>query len=93
MTWYWNDKLYNLITLVTKNKNKMTETKRQKLYWQSKIIAELKKKGILGFLVEEISDSLNYLNSYKVKNVYENLDLLIADLSNIQTNYIREVLK
>ncbi len=71
----------------------MSSLKEQKLYWQNEIIAKLERKWILWFLIEEIKDSLEYLNAYKVKNVYENVDLLLADLSAIQTTYLKELRK
>ncbi len=63
------------------NKNKMI----------NEIVDILLENKILGFLVDEVAYSLYYMNPYKVKNVYEQLDNLINSLREIQNNYITSV--
>ena len=65
--------------------------KEKKEQWKQEIIARLEKENLMWFIVDEIRDSLNYLNPYKVKNVYENLDRLITELKEINENYIRKL--
>jgi len=71
----------------------MSSLKEQKLYWQNEIIAKLEKAGILKFLINEVADSLDYLNLYKVKNVYNGIDKLITTLKEMQTNYMLATIK
>jgi arginine repressor len=71
----------------------MSSIKEQKLYWQNEIIARLEKAGILKFLINEVADSLDYLNLYKVKNVYNGIDKLITTLKEMQTNYMLATIK
>jgi len=65
--------------------------KEKKEQWKQEIIARLEKENLMWFIVDEIKDSLDYLNPYKVKNVYENLDRLITELKEINANYIRNL--
>ena len=53
--------------------------KEKKEQWKKEIIARLEKENLMWFIVDEIKDSLDYLNPYKVKNVYENLDPLVMN--------------
>jgi len=62
--------------------------KDKKDLWKEEIISKLEKENILWFIVEEVKDSLDYLNPYKMKNVYENLDQLIFALKQIEQSYI-----
>ena len=65
--------------------------KEKKEQWKQEIIARLEKENLMWFIVDEIRDSLDYLNPYKVKNVYENLDRLVTELKEINANYIRKL--
>ena len=62
--------------------------KDKKDLWKEEIISKLEKENILWFIVEEVKDSLDYLNPYKMKNVYENLDQLVLALKQIEQSYI-----
>ena len=74
-----------------KIKTKMNSIKEKKLQLENEIIARLEKEWILWFLVKEVKESLEYLNFYKIRNVHENIDLLLADLINIQNSYIKSL--
>ena len=65
--------------------------KEKKEQWKKEIIARLEKENLMWFIVDEIKDSLDYLNPYKVKNVYENLDQLVMSLKEINENYIKKL--
>ena len=63
--------------------------KEKRDLWKEKIISKLKKENILWFIIDEIEDSLDFLNPYKIKNVYENVDQLILSLKQIEQSYIK----
>jgi len=65
--------------------------KDKKEFWKSEIIARLEKEEIVWFIVDEVRDSLDYLNPYKIKNVYENLDKLVNSLKELSSNYITKL--
>ncbi len=58
---------------------------------KEKIIKKLEKVDILWFLKNEVYDSLDYLNKYKLKNLYLNMDKFIEDLKRINTYYIKSL--
>jgi len=65
--------------------------KEKKEFWKSEIIARLEKEEIVWFIVDEVRDSLDYLNPYKIKNVYENLDKFVTSLKELSSNYITKL--
>ncbi len=69
------------------------DIKNKKKYWKIKIISALENENILWFIIEEIWDSLEYLNVYKIKNVYENLDSFVNRIKLINENYIKAISK
>lgn len=58
---------------------------------KEKIIKKLEKVDILWFIKNEVYDSLDYLNKYKLKNLYLNMDKFIEDLKRINTYYIKSL--
>jgi len=61
--------------------------KEKKELWKNEIIARLEKEQILGFIIDEVRDSLDYLNPYKMQNVYKNLNTLVSSLKDLTKNY------
>jgi len=57
----------------------------------TKIIDRLNKENILWFIVEEVEDSLDYLNKYKLKNIENNLDSFILNLKKVNENYVNSL--
>lgn len=55
------------------------------------IIEEIKKENLMWFIVEEVEDSLDYLNKYKLKNIYDNLSNFIEELKQLNQNYIKSL--
>jgi len=58
---------------------------------KEKIIRKIDKVDILWFLKNEVYDSLDYLNKYKLKNLYLNIDEFIKDLKRINIYYIKSL--
>ncbi len=61
-------------------------SEKQKL--KQKILNRLVKENLLNVILEEINDSLDYLNKYKLQNIYDNINYFIEDLKNINVNCI-----
>ncbi len=61
-------------------------SEKQKL--KQKILNRLVKENLLNVILEEINDSLDYLNKYKLQNIYDNINYFIEDLKNINLNCI-----
>ncbi len=61
-------------------------SEKQKL--KQKILNKLVKENLLNIILEEINDSLDYLNKYKLQNIYDNINYFIEDLKNINLNCI-----
>jgi len=55
------------------------------------IIEEIKKENLMWFIVEEVEDSLDYLNKYKLKNIYDDLSNFIEELKQLNQNYIKSL--
>jgi len=55
------------------------------------IIEEIKNENLMWFIVEEVEDSLDYLNKYKLKNIYDNLSNFIEELKQLNQNYIKSL--
>ncbi len=54
---------------------------------KEKIIQSLQQAGIIWFIIQEVEDSLDYLNKYKLKNIVDNLDLFVKDMEKISNSY------
>ena len=61
-------------------------SEKQKL--KQKILNKLVKENLLNIILEEINDSLDYLNKYKLQNIYDNINYFVEDLKNINLNCI-----
>ncbi len=61
-------------------------SEKQKL--KQKILNKLEKEQFLNIVLEEIADSLDYLNKYKLQNIYDNIVYFIHDLKTINVNCI-----
>ena len=61
-------------------------SEKQKL--KQKILNKLKKEKFLNIILEEIDDSLDYLNKYKLKNIYDNINSFIEELKVINMSCI-----
>ena len=57
------------------------------------IINKLKDSGIMPFIIEEVSYSLNYLNYYKLTNIKDNIDLFIDKITNLNQQYYKSLMK
>jgi len=55
------------------------------------LINELKKHNIMPFILQEVEDSLSYLNKYKLKNVYKNMDIFVKKLLSISNMYKKSI--
>ena len=58
---------------------------------KEKIIEAIKNLDIMWFIVEEVEDSLDYLNKYKLLNIYENIESFLIDIKNVNENYIKSL--
>ena len=56
-----------------------------------KIITEVSKLDVMWFIKEEIEDSLDYLNKYKLMNIYENIEAFCQDIQQVNKNYIKSL--
>ena len=54
---------------------------------KQKIVQALNKEGIIWFIVQEVEDSLDYLNKYKLQNIVDNLDLFVNDIKRLSNSY------
>lgn len=61
-------------------------TEKEKLI--EKILEEIEKYNIFSFIVEEIENSLVYINKYKLQNIYDNINEFIEDILKINQDYI-----
>ena len=61
-------------------------SEKQKL--KQKILNKLGKEKFLNIILEEIDDSLDYLNKYKLKNIYDNINAFIEELKVINISCI-----
>ncbi len=61
-------------------------SEKQKL--KQKILNKLEKEKFLNIILEEIDDSLDYLNKYKLKNIYDNINSFIEELKVINMSCI-----
>jgi len=61
-------------------------SEKQKL--KQKIWNRLKEEQLLNIILEEITDSLDYLNKYKLQNIYDNINYFIDDLKKINLNCV-----
>lgn len=61
-------------------------TEKEKLI--EKISEEIRKYNIFSFIVEEIENSLVYINKYKLQNIYDNINEFIEDILKINQDYI-----
>lgn len=61
-------------------------TEKEKLI--EKILEEIRKYNIFSFIVEEIENSLVYINKYKLQNIYDNINEFIEDILKINQDYI-----
>lgn len=61
-------------------------TEKEKLI--EKILEEIEKYNIFSFIVEEIENSLVYINKYKLQNIYDNINGFIEDILKINQDYI-----
>jgi len=61
-------------------------TEKEKLI--EKISEEIWKYNIFDFIVEEIENSLVYINKYKLQNIYNNINEFIEDILKINQDYI-----
>jgi len=57
------------------------------------IINKLKDAGIMPFIIEEVSYSLNYLNYYKLTNIKDNIDLFIDKITNLNQQYYKSLME
>ena len=62
-----------------------------KINMRDSIINALEKENILWFIISEIEDSLDYLNKYKLKNIYDDLSNFIEELKQLNQNYIKSL--
>ena len=62
-------------------KNDLIDIIYEKLYHEEEI---------MGFIKNEVYDSLYYLNRYKLENLYLNIDQLINNLKELSNNYKKE---
>ena len=69
----------------------MESMSHRRLCWKDGIHIRLTNAGILPFLVEEIMQSLDYMNAYKIKNVYDKLDEFVGKIKDIQKSYIESI--
>ena len=60
---------------------------QEKEILKEKIIKELNNTGIIWFLIQEVEDSLDYLNKYKLQNIIDNLDLFVEDIKKLSNSY------
>jgi len=63
----------------------------KKLCRKDGIHIKLTQAGILPFLIEEVMQSLGYMNAYKIKNVYEKVDEFVEKVKNIQKSYVNSI--
>lgn len=57
------------------------------------IIKKLKEKDILPFILNEIEDSLDYMNKYKLQNILKSIDQLSKHLETLDKNYKNSLFK
>jgi len=69
----------------------MGSLKSKQVYLRNKILDKLTDAGILDFLIIEVISSIDYLNYYKTKSVYDKIDNLIQELKEIQKDYIDDL--
>ena len=69
----------------------MESMAHKKLCRKDGIHVKLTQADILPFLVEEVMQSLDYMNAYKVRNVYEKLDEFVEKIKNIQNSYVNSI--
>jgi len=69
----------------------MESLKSKQIYLRNEILDKLTQAGILDFLVIEVISSVNYLNYYKTKSIYDRIDELIKELKEIQKDYIEDL--
>jgi len=69
----------------------MQDQNLQKQKWIDSVEKALIKANILKFLVDEIVDSMYYLNLYKAKNVYDNVDYLVEKMKKINDDYVAKI--
>jgi len=55
------------------------------------IITAIRKEKVMWFIVDEIEDSLDYLNKYKLKNIYDNLPEFIKEIKQLNEKYIKSL--
>ena len=57
------------------------------------IVYRLYKAGIMWFILDEVDDSLIYLNKYKLKNIFDNVDEFVKHMKIVNQNYIDSLSK
>jgi len=61
-------------------------SEKQKL--KQKILNRLKQEQLVNIILEEITDSLDYLNKYKLQNIYDNINYFVADLKKVNLSFV-----
>ncbi len=56
------------------------------------IIIKCEKYDIMPFIIDEISDSLAYLNQYKIANIQDNIDCFIDKIISLNNNYCNSLI-
>lgn len=51
------------------------------------IMKKLEEYDILPFILDEIEDSLDYMNKYKLQNIIKNIESLAKKLENLNKSY------
>lgn len=65
--------------------------KYETLEMRQEILDSLKKQNIMPFIIEEVADSLYYLNRYKIKNIKNNLNLFINKIILLNVYYCKSL--
>jgi len=60
----------------------------EKYKLKQKIIKKLEDEGFVSIIIDEVFDSLDYLNKYKLKNIYDNIAYFVEDLKVLNIKFI-----
>lgn len=67
------------------------DEKKEVINLKQKIKEEMYSLQLPGFMYQELERSLSFMNYYKLRNIWDNIDGFMEDLKSIKENYKNQI--